>query len=198
MLENSRRSREPPKIFVPDEQINPYHGMLSGAKKRAAKKTGVGLQFYTLATSNKGYAGYKEAIYEEGEAQNKKSIVRQADPVFGGFKINYSMSGGRRYEVGYSHNKKIVGVMMSLIFGCGDYLRYSDCIAVTDSAYGYVPSMCLMSLWGISWVTSFSISQRRGFLGIPIFMKAGQKAKEKRNSKKKNLWGNARKRGSVR
>ena len=130
MLENSRRSREPPKVFVPDEQMNPYHGMLSGAKKRAAKKTGVGLQFYTLATSNKGYVGYKEAIFEEGKEGNKNAIVEQADPVCGGFKINYTMSGGSRYEVGYSYNKKLVGVMMSLIFGCSEYLRYNDCIAV--------------------------------------------------------------------
>ena len=185
MLENSRRSREPPKTFVPDEQINPYHGMLSGAKKRAAKKTGVGLQFYTLATSNKGYAGFQEAVYEENEEHNRKSVLQKQDPVCGGFKLNYTMSGGRRYEVGYSHNKKVVGVMMSLIFGCSDYLRYNNCIAVTDSAYGFLPSMCLMSLWGISWVTSFSISQRRGFLGIPIFMKAGKKAKADRIKKQK-------------
>ena len=147
MLDNSRHSREPPLKFVPDEQIDPYHGFLSGAKKRAAKKTGVDLQFYTLATTNKDYEGYQKEVREYPENLGGKSkIIAMADPVSGGFKLNYTMSGGRRYEVGYSHNKKLVGVMLLLIFECGQYLRHKDCIAVTDSAYGFLPAMCLMAL----------------------------------------------------
>ena len=37
-LRNSRAAREPPLIFVCDEQLNPYFGNRSGAKKRKPKK----------------------------------------------------------------------------------------------------------------------------------------------------------------
>ena len=62
LLENSRNAREAPLTFVCDEQINPYTGHISGAKKRLPKKTCEGLEYYTLATTNKDYEGYSKAI----------------------------------------------------------------------------------------------------------------------------------------
>ena len=62
MLENTRKSREPPLFVVCDEQINPYYGSKSGLKKKKPKKRGVGIEYTALATSNKGYEGYKEEV----------------------------------------------------------------------------------------------------------------------------------------
>ena len=92
-----RNSREPPLFFVVDEQINPYHGKMSVAKKRLPKKEGVGLEYNTIATSNKYYEGYREEKRgppTESEIQGK--LIR-ADPVSGGIKLNYTMDTGPRY-----------------------------------------------------------------------------------------------------
>ena len=60
----------------------------------------------------------------------------------------------------------------SLNFFCGDYLRSGKSIAVTDSAYGFIDAMVFLALWGISWVTSLRLKQRRGFLGVNEFPEA--------------------------
>ena len=57
MLQNSRNAREKPLYFVCDEQLSPYFGHLSGLKKRLPKKKMEGIEYYTLATSNKCYDG---------------------------------------------------------------------------------------------------------------------------------------------
>ena len=62
MLENARNSREPPVFLACDEQTLSYFGHKSGAKKRLPKKTIEGLEYYALATSNKGYEGWKHEV----------------------------------------------------------------------------------------------------------------------------------------
>ena len=108
--------------------------------------------------------------------------MRPADPVCGGYILNYVMEPGRRYQVGSTATSKVFGAMMLLIFSCGTYLRYKDVCVVTDSAYGVLEGMALMSLWNISWVSSLRISQRQGFLGVKEIEDAG---KEKSSSEKK-------------
>ena len=76
------------------------------------------------------------------------------------------MDGGPRYEIGTTAPSKALGMLMLLIFGCGSYLRYSNIYLITDSAYGFIEGMAILSLWGIVWVTSLRISTRRGFMGI--------------------------------
>ena len=68
------------------------------------------------------------------------------------------------------------------------YLRYQDLCLVTDSAYGFLDGMVFLGLWGISWVTSLRIGQRRGFLGVVEIEKAGgkQMAEQKRKGKSKD------------
>ena len=74
--------------------------------------------------------------------------------------------------------------MMLLIFSCGTYLRYKDICVVTDSAYGVLEGMALMSLWEIAWVTSLRIAQRRGFLGVKQIEDAGKVQKNKKPKSK--------------
>ena len=167
MLRNCRNSREPPLYFVCDEQLAPYFGKMSGAKKRMPKKKIEGLEYFTLATSNKGYDGYKHEIRaapQEGEKEGE--LIQAADPVCGGYKFMYIMGGGPRYEVGSTNPSKTFGSMMLLIFMCGGYFRYKNCCVITDSAYGFVEAMLYLSLWGITWVGSLRMHQRRGFLGL--------------------------------
>ena len=117
MLRNSMAAREAPSYFVIDEQIAPYTGSRSGAKKRLPKKTSEGLEFYTLATSNKEYEGYKEDVRipaQDGELEGQLLVPR--DPVCGGYKLNYIMEAGPRYEVGSPVGKKVLGAMILLIF----------------------------------------------------------------------------------
>ena len=95
LLRNMRASREAPSTFVCDEQIDPYYGQMSGAKKRLQKKTCEGLEYYTLASTNKDYANYKKEIREPPEDGERKGVILQkADPVCGGFTLNYVMEGG--------------------------------------------------------------------------------------------------------
>lgn len=151
MLRNARAAREPPPFFAIDEQNVPYWGNRSGAKKRLPKKTLEGLEYFTIATSNKGYAGYTEEVL--GPPSDKYplgKIITPADPVIAGYKLNYIMETGRRYEVGGTASSKAFGVMILLIFLCGSYLRYGDSIAVTDSAYGYLDGMFFLSLWSLN------------------------------------------------
>ena len=172
-LKNSQDSREPPLFVVCDEQIDPYSGHKSGLKKRKPKKRGVGLEYHALACSNKEYEGFKDEIRAkpvDGEEEGR--IVRQRDPVSGGFKLDYKMSGGPRYEFGYSNPSKTFGMMLLLIFGMGNYLRYGDTTIITDSAFGFLEGLLFLSLWGLSWVTSFRLAQRRGFSGITEFTEA--------------------------
>ena len=51
---------------------------------------------------------------------------------------------------------------------------------MTDSAYGFLTGMMLLALWGINWVTSFRLGQRRGFLGITEFHEAAIAAAKKK------------------
>ena len=169
MLANIMQSREPPSYVCVDEQILPYHGFKSGAKKRLPKKISVGLEYFTLATSNKGYEGYREEIRAPPADGVEGKIIRPADPVSGGLKLNYFMHGGRKYEVGTPNPSNIYGIMWLLIFSLGSYLRFKNVVLVTDSAYRCLDGMIYISLWGIHWVTSFRLSQRRGFLGIKEF-----------------------------
>ena len=119
LLENSRNAREAPLTFVCDEQINPYTGHISGAKKRLPKKTCEGLEYYTLATTNKDYEGYSQAIrapLKEGEVEQE--IISKADPVCGGYTLAYEMDSGPRYETGFTAPSKIFGRMILLISLC--------------------------------------------------------------------------------
>ena len=184
MLENSKFAREPPVKISADENLVYYTGFRSGLKKRMPKKTGEGILYSTLATSNKGYQGYQEEIREETKDGEEGKIVRPADPVCGGYVLNYIMEPGRRYAVGTPATSKVFGAMMLLIFSCGMYLRYKDLCVVTDSAYGVLEGMALMSLWEISWVTSLRISQRQGFLRVKQIAEL-EKCKKIRNPNRK-------------
>ena len=57
LLSNLREAREPPLFYVCDEQIAPSTSKLSGLKKRLPKKKSEGIEYYSLATSNKDYEG---------------------------------------------------------------------------------------------------------------------------------------------
>ena len=59
LLQNIDDLREPLVYICCDEQVLPYHGFKSGASKRVPKKISVGLEYFTIATSNKGYKRYK-------------------------------------------------------------------------------------------------------------------------------------------
>ena len=144
-LENVRSSRESPLYFACDEQINPYTGSKSGLKKRVPKKTSGGIEYITIATSNKGYENYHEEVRAEpiGEEIRGK-IVKKADPVCGGLKLNWIMHGGPRYEVGTPNTSKTFGAMTRLLFALGSYLRFKDIELITDSAYGSLEGMLFM------------------------------------------------------
>ena len=147
MLKNCRQAREPPLKVSADENLVYYTGSQSGLKKRMPKKTGEGIEYYTQATSNKGYEGYKDEIRDDPIDGKEGNIIRPADPVCGGYILNYIMEPGRRYQVGTSATSKVFGAMMLLIFSCGSYLRYKDiCVIITDSAYGVLEGMALMRL----------------------------------------------------
>ena len=193
MLENSRKFREAPSFFVVDEQIVPYTGRLSGAKKRLPKKTSEGLEYFTIATSNKEYLGYQVEIREETkDSDDEGKILTQCDPVSGGYKLNYILEKGLKYEVGYPSGSKMLGVLMLLIFQLGAYLRYSGSCLVTDSAYSFLEGFCMMSMWGIVWVGSIGIKQRKGFRGLKeirdtassIRIERAKKAKKAKKKKK--------------
>ena len=64
MLENSRNARESPTKLAIDEQLVHYTGSKSGLKKRMPKKTVEGIEYYTIATSNKDYYGYQAELRE--------------------------------------------------------------------------------------------------------------------------------------
>ena len=102
------------------------------------------------------------------------------------------MDGGPRYEVGCTSPSKTFGSMMLLIFQMGNYIRYKDICAITDSAYGFVEAMLFLSLWGIRWVTSLRIRQRRGFLGLEELENAFKSKKKiekgQCREKKRNKW----------
>ena len=114
------------------------------------KKTGEGIEYFTVATSNKYYEGYRGEIREPSNDGKPGKLVRAADPVCGGYKFNYLMDGGYRYEVGTSVMSKSFGILMPLIFGCGTYLRYNNSCLVTDSAYGFIEGVAILTLWEIS------------------------------------------------
>ena len=146
MLENCKLAREPPVKVSADENLVYYTGFRSGLKKRMPKKTGEGILYYTLATSNKGYQGYQEEVREETKDGDEAKIITPADPVRGGYILNYIMEPGRRYAVRTPATSKVFGAMMLLIFSCGTYLRYKTICVITDSAYGVLEGMALMSL----------------------------------------------------
>ena len=64
MLENSKNARDPPTKIAIDEQLVHYTGSESGLKKRMQKKTGEGIEYYTIATSKKDYFGYQAELRE--------------------------------------------------------------------------------------------------------------------------------------
>ena len=94
----------------------------------------------------KWYEGYKDEIRDDPIDGKDGNIIRPADPVCGGYILNYIMEPGRRYQVGTSATSKVFGAMMLLIFSCGSYLRYKDICVITDSAYGVLEGMALMRL----------------------------------------------------
>ena len=57
----------------------------------------------------------------EGEIQG--DIIQHKDPVSGGFKLAYFMSGGPKYDFGYSMPSELFGSMIFLVFATGNYLR---------------------------------------------------------------------------
>ena len=83
MLDNCRNAREIPMKLSADENLVYYTGSRSGLKKRMPKKTGEGIEDYTLATSNKEYEGYQCEIREVPKDGMEGKIVRPADPVCG-------------------------------------------------------------------------------------------------------------------
>ena len=181
MLKNSRNAREAPSFFVVDEQVVPYTGHMSGAKKRLPKKTSEGLEYFTVATSNKEYDGFQNEVRAESkEGDGEGEILRKRDPVSGGYKLNYILESGPKYEIGSPAGSKMLGVLMLLIFQLGSYLRYSGSCMVTDSAYTFLEGFCMISLWGISWVASVRISQRKGFRGIDAIKVAAASARKKK------------------
>ena len=95
------------------------------------------------------------------------------------------MQGGRKYDVGGTTSSKSFSTMALLIFMCGNYLRYRRSIAVTDSAFGFLDSMFFLTLWSIYWVSSVSMGQKRGYLGVPEVVKSGSKKGSKDKSKSK-------------
>ena len=149
------------------------------------KKTLEGLEYYTLACSNKDYEGYHGEVRERPTEENiLGKISKRADPISGGYKLNYVFSGGRKYEVGTTHPSKTFGIMLMLIFGCGGYFRDSGSTLVTDSAYGFLDGMILLSLWQIKWLTSLRLAQRQGFSGLVEIVEAGKQVKQGRKIKK--------------
>ena len=151
LLKNLREAREPPLYFVCDEQIAPSTFKMSGLKKRLQKKKSEGIEYFSIATANKGYEGQKDEVRAEtleGEAEGK--ILQQADPVCGGYKLNWIMDVGPRYNVGSSNPSKLFGSMLLLIFSSGDYLTSGKSAAVTDSVYGFTNAMIFLALWVIS------------------------------------------------
>ena len=185
-MKNWRNARDPPMYFACDEQLVPYTGNRSGAKKRMPKKTREGLEYFTIACSNKDYEGYQGEVRERPTEENiLGKITKRADPVSGGYKLNYVFSGGRKYEVGTTHPSKTFGIMLMLIFGCCGYFRDSGSTLVTDSAYGFLDGMIFLSLWQIKWLTSLRLAQRQGFFGLMEIMEAGKQAQQ--GKKKRNL-----------
>ena len=146
MLQNSRSAREPPLKVVIDEQLVHYTGSKSGLKKRMPKKTGEGIEYYTIATSNKDYFGYKSESRELSNDGKPGKLLEKGDQVAGGYKLAYFMDGGARYEVGSTGTSKSLGMVMLLIFSCGLYLRYENVCLVTDSAYGFLEGMAFIAL----------------------------------------------------
>ena len=187
MLANARAAREAPPYFAVDEQNVPYWGRLSGAKKRLPKKTMEGLEYFAVATSNKGYMGWKDEVRGlPTEDHPLGEVITPADPVVGGYKLNYIMEGGRKYEVGGTTSSKSFSTMALLIFMCGNYLRYGQSVAVTDSAFGFLDSMFFLTLWSLHWVSSVRMGQKRGYLGVSELVKAGSRkiSKDKSTSRK--------------
>ena len=133
-------------FFVIDEQIVPYTGHLSCAKKRLPKKTSEGLEYFIIATSNKEYEGYQNEVREESKDDPKGDIVTPRDPVSGGYRLNYILEKGQRYEIKSPSGSKMLGFLMLLIFQLWSYLRYSECCLVTDSAYIFIEGFCMMTI----------------------------------------------------
>ena len=191
-LKNCIDARDAPHYFTIDEQIAPYFGSRSQAKKRMPKKKMEGLEYFSICCSNKDYFGYQGEIREEtkeGDIQGK--VIRRADPVCGGYYLNYIMDVGPLYSIGSTHPSKTFGVLLLLIFMCGSYLRYDNLCLITDSAYGFLDAMIYISPWGIQWVTSLREKQRKGFLGIHEFLdeyKKSEAAKAAKAKKKIKNW----------
>lgn len=117
MLKNTGNVREPPSITAIGEQIPRSRSKLSGAKKRQPKKNAEGLEYFTVATSNKLYEGYKEEVRgDPEEGKRKEDAISDADPAYGGYTINYFMEGGPRYEVDSIVASKSFGMLLLLIF----------------------------------------------------------------------------------
>ena len=105
------------------------------------------MDYTTIATSNKYYENYREE--ERGEPTTTEplgKLLRRADPISGGYKLNYIMDGGPKYEVGTPNSSKLFGTMLLLIFQAADYLRYKSATVITDSAYGFLEAMLFLSI----------------------------------------------------
>ena len=161
---NIQNSREQPSIFVGNKQNTPFTGKLSVTRKRLQKKTSKWLEYFSIATSNKGYEGYKDELRKESKDSEKYGEVIISDVC--AFKLNWIMDGGPRYEVSSSSPLKMFGSMMFLIFQMGNYIRYKHIYLISDSTYGSVEAMFFISLWGIRRVTRFRIRHCRGFLDL--------------------------------
>ena len=53
---------------------------------------------------------------ETKDSDDVGKILTQCDPVSGGYKLNYILEEGPKYEVGYPSGSKMLGVLMLLIF----------------------------------------------------------------------------------
>ena len=83
------------------------------------KRTHTGIEYFSVATSNKEFEGYKGELREpRKEGERKGKLIRPADPVFGGFTLNYCISPGFRYDIGTPSPFAIFGTMMLLVFQC--------------------------------------------------------------------------------
>ena len=156
------------------------------------KKKLEGIEYWSLATSNKDYDGYKiEVRAEPEEGKRAGKIISKADPVCGGYRLYYTMDSGREYKIGSSTPSVLFGKMALLIFLCGNYLRYQNACLITDSAYGSVEGMCYLSLWGIIWVSSIRIAQRYGFMGVSEIQAAEMEKKNEVAAGKEKKQANA-------
>ena len=95
------------------------------------------------------------------------------------------MSGGPKYDFGYSTPSKLFGSMLFLVFATGSYLREGNTTMITDSAFGFGKSVVFLSLWGMKCVTSIRAAQKRCFSSILNFKQAFEDQQKLKIDKRK-------------